>query len=286
MIVTLEEAQSSAPGELVATASGKLHVLRRGAGPTVVLVHGITDNVGTWHDVQEALAGEARVLAVDLPGHGLSDIPEHPLTIAEMGRAVADVLTALDVRGAVVCGNSLGGGVAMAVARQAPERVGALVPLCSLGLPFPLVFGLGLIRFEAVARRMAWIGTRPRLRRLAMRDAVHRGFVPSEAFQDRHFAGWRVRGRARYVSALLRGLDVAEPSPWLETLKVPTHVVHGDEDRLIPPRVGKELAARIPGARLTMLPRTGHLPQVERPAEVVALLREAITIARASGPTQ
>ncbi len=273
LTVSLGEARASATGELVRTAFGDLHVVVRGAGPALVLVHGVTDSSSTWHAVQAGLAGEARVLAIDLPGHGLSDIPKKPLSIAEMGSAVVEVLRVMDVRGAVVCGNSLGGGVVIAVAQQAPERVRALVPLCSLGAPFRMPFDLGLLRFRSIARTIPWIGARPRLRRFMMRSAYHRGFVPSDEDLDRYFAGWRVRGRARYVAALVRSVDVAEPHGWLASLAVPTHVVHGDEDRLIPPFVARELAARIPGARLTIMPRTGHEPHVERPIETIALLR-------------
>jgi pimeloyl-ACP methyl ester carboxylesterase len=113
-----------------------------------------------------------------------------------------------------------------------------------------------------------------------MRDTFHRGFVPSEEAMERYWAGWRVRGRPPYVRDLLRALDRGEVVPVLAGLRMPVHVVHGDEDRIIPVRVAHEVAGIVPGARLTILPRTGHEPQVETPAATADILRDALAVLR------
>jgi pimeloyl-ACP methyl ester carboxylesterase len=80
-----------------------------------------------------------------------------------------------------------------------------------------------------------------------------------------YWSGWRVSGRARDIRRLMRQLDVAEPSATLGEIRAGVHVVHGANDRAVPPRVGKEIAEAIPNAQLTYLERTGHAPQNERP---------------------
>jgi pimeloyl-ACP methyl ester carboxylesterase len=87
-----------------------------------------------------------------------------------------------------------------------------------------------------------------------------------------YWSGWRARDRPRYIRRQMRVLDVAEPAPLLGSICAAVHVVHGAADRVVPPRVARELAAAIPGAQLTMLDRTGHAPQNERPAETAAII--------------
>ncbi|MCW5890142.1 MAG: alpha/beta fold hydrolase [bacterium] len=280
-ICSLADARAAVPAaELVQTRTWRLRVRVTGAGPDLVLIHGVTDNGSSWDEVVPALAAEARVHAIDLPGHGLSDIPSRPLRVEEMAAAVGDYLDAAGVGPCVVAGNSLGGGVALMLAAREPERVRAAVSICSLGLPFPMPAGLGMLRLPGVASLMPAVSFRRRLRRTIMRDTFHRGFVPSEAAMERYWEGWRVLGRPPYVRDLLRALDRAEPAPVLAGLRMPVHVVHGDEDRVIPVRVGREIAAAIPGARLTVLPRIGHEPQLEAPAATIAVLRDALAALR------
>jgi pimeloyl-ACP methyl ester carboxylesterase len=280
-IRSLADARAAVPAEdLVQTRTWRLRVRVTGAGPDLVLIHGVTDNHATWDDVVSKLAGAARIHAVDLPGHGLSDIPARPLTVAEMAQAVADYLDVAGIGRCVVAGNSLGGGVSLMLAAREPERVRGVVPVCSLGTPFPMPAGLGMLRFPGVAALMPGISFRPSLRRAIMRDTFHRGFVPSEEAMERYWAGWRVRGRPPYVRDLLRALDRGEVVPVLAGLRMPVHVVHGDEDRIIPVRVAHEVAGIVPGARLTILPRTGHEPQVETPAATADVLRDALAVLR------
>lgn len=265
---------------LVQTRTWRLRVRVTGAGPDLILVHGVTDNGSSWDEIAPALSAVARVHAIDLPGHGLSDIPTRPLRVAEMADAIADYLDAAGIERCAAAGNSLGGGVVLMLAAREPERVRAVVPLCALGMPFPMPAGLGMLRLPGVAALMPGISFRPRLRRAVMRDTFHRGFVPSEASMERYWEGWRVHGRPPYVRDLLRALDRAEPAPLLGALRMPVHVVHGEEDRIIHVRVGHAIAAAIPGARLTVLPRIGHEPQLEAPATTIEIVRDALAVLR------
>jgi pimeloyl-ACP methyl ester carboxylesterase len=262
---------------VVATATGERIAARIvGRGEAVVLVHGVTDNLGTWHAVQHALRGEFATHAVDLPGHGLSDIPSSPLRLRHQAESVLGYLDAIGIERCTVVGNSMGGGVALALAHLAPRRVKSLVLLCSLGTDFPAPFGLSLLRYRAIAARMPSIARNVPLRRVLLGGSFAPGFVADEAVQERYWNAWKLAARVPYTSALLRSIDVAEPWEWLPHLRLPVHVVHGAKDRVIPVRVGHAIASRIPNARTTVLAAVGHMPQIEVPARVAEFVRDAV----------
>jgi pimeloyl-ACP methyl ester carboxylesterase len=278
-MLSLEDARRT-PGDrqVIETRAGRLGVIVRGSGPDLVLIHGITDNADTWREVQAQLASRARVHAIDLPGHGLSDIPARPLTVAEQASAVVAYLETAGITRCVVSGNSLGGGVTLGVAFQAPDRVAAAVPLCALGTRFPVPFSLGTLRYRPFAECMPLIARSVRLGRLFMRDIFHPGFRPSDETVRDYYRQWPIRGRAPYLRNLLRAIDVAEPTPWLASIRLAVHVVHGEVDRIIPVRVGREIAAALPNAKLTILPGIGHEPQHECVETTCAMLEEALEL--------
>ena len=105
-----------------------------GAGPVVVLVHGLAGTMGTWDPVLEGLSARCTVVAVDLPGHGRSAPPAGDYSLEANADCLRDLLDALGHRAATVVGHSLGGGVAMQFAYQYPERCERLVLVSSGGL--------------------------------------------------------------------------------------------------------------------------------------------------------
>lgn len=276
----LERARSS-PGAhaLVATDTGTVAAVvsgdRRPDVPEVVLVHGVTDTAATWRSVQPALASETRVHAVDLPGHGLSDLPDRPLTVAEMADAVSAYLDAADVASVVAVGNSLGGGVTLGLCARDRARVRAGVLLGSIGAPSKIPFPLTLLRRRPFAELMAWVIGAP-LRRLLMRNSFGPGFRPDPDYVTAYYEAWRIAGRGPAIRELMRSLDVAEPRPWLESIEVPVHLVHGELDRLVPTRVAREIAAALPDGRLTVLDGIGHVPQLECPDRTIEVIRTAL----------
>jgi pimeloyl-ACP methyl ester carboxylesterase len=278
--MSLEQARAT-PGQrtLVPTARGTIAAIvvgeRRVDRPEVVLVHGVTNSADTWRSVQGALAAETRVHAVDLPAHGLSDFPDHPLTVAEMADAVIAYLEVAGVSSAVIVGNSLGGGVALGLAARAPAEVSAVVALGSIGISFPVPFPLSLLKHRPFGLGMAWVVGAP-IQRMVIRDSFAPGFRPDPRDVSNYFAGWRISGRAAAMRALLRTIDSGEPQPWLASIMQPVDVVHGELDQVIPPRIAHEVAGRLPHGRLTMLDGIGHEPQHECPEQVVAITLAAL----------
>ncbi len=277
-MLTLDAARSDPlyrSGSIVKTRRGRMHAVVRGEGPDVLLLHGVTDNVGTWHDVQAALP-HARTHAVDLPGHGLTDIPAQTPDARELAEWVAAYLDAAGVKRAVVVGWSLGGTVTLELAAAHPERVRALVLVGAAAGAFPFPLTLALLKLPMVAELMPALGARDAVRRTLMRDTYARRFRPEADVLDRYFRGWQVHGRARFVRRLMTELQLEPTAGHLPRIDAPAWVVHGEEDRLVPVHVGRELAARLPQSQASILGGVGHAPHIERPASVLDAIGAAL----------
>jgi pimeloyl-ACP methyl ester carboxylesterase len=256
---------------------------RAGTGPAVLLVHGMAGSSRTWKDVMPRLAEHCDVIAPDLPGHGESDAARGDYSLGGMAALLRDLLGALDVERVTVVGQSFGGGVAMQLAYQHPELVERLVLVCSGGLGrevswmlraltlpgaeyvAPVIFPEFVKRLgDGVSRTVERFGVRaPRLAETwsayaSLTDPVHR-----TAFLRTLRAVIEVGGQA--VSANDR-LYLASA--------MPTLIVWGDADPIIPVSHAYAAHEAIPGSRLEILPGVGHFPQVEEPERVTRLLLE------------
>jgi pimeloyl-ACP methyl ester carboxylesterase len=275
-LIDLVRARSNATGAVIRTRVGEMHARVTGNGPPLVLIHGVTESSETFFELQEALSHLATIHAIDLPGHGYSDIPPNALGLEEMSRWVEAYMEVARIDRAVIAGWSLGGGVALSLAARAPDRVAALVLIGSVGPRMPMPFGLGLLRVPFVAELLVRAARAPGFRRAVLRDVYHRSFTPHEQIIDRHWNAWRVRGRAVYLRSLMRAVEVDSLESCLRDVRAKTIVVHGKNDRLVPFRIGRHLAESIPNAELRALPHTGHAPHLEEPAAVRSAIRAAL----------
>jgi non-heme chloroperoxidase len=249
-----------------------------GSGPTVVLSHCWTGSRATWESVAARLVAAGRqVVLYDHRGHGASTMGPGDPTVEQLGEDLAAVLEAVDARDAVLAGHSMGGMAIQALAITRPdvvaERVTAVVLAGTAGFgvaggplagPSHLFFGdrrvewLMASRFGPALCRGA-VGRHPRQAHLvATRDAylslptdVRRSFLI--ALQDMDFRAG------------------------LASVAVPTTVVIGSRDLLTPPRLGRALAAAIPGARLVELPGAGHMLPYEEPDQLAEIILTAPT---------
>ncbi len=276
-LLDLVRARARASGAFVRTPVGEMHARVTGSGPPLVLIHGITESSETFLELQDALSHVATIHAIDLPGHGYSDIPQRALSLDDMSRWVEAYLDHAKLDRVAVAGWSLGGGVALSLAARAPERVSALVLIGSIGPGMPMPFGLGLLRFPFLAELLVRAARAPGVRRAALRDVYHPSFTPSEHTVDRHWSAWRVRGRTVYLRSLMRAIEVDSLERKLSDVRAKTIIVHGRNDRLVPFSVAELLAARVPRAELRALAHTGHAPHLEEPAAVRAAIREALS---------
>jgi pimeloyl-ACP methyl ester carboxylesterase len=259
----------------------RLHYLDSGAAdaPTIVLIHGFGDNSFSWDGWTKVLAPHYRVIAVDLPGHGLSDAPVG--FAAEPGR-YADVIDSflgkLGVSQAAVAGNSLGGGVAWQLALRHPERVGRLILVDAAGWPTetlkspPLAFRI--MRYKAGRDLLASIDNTPLIRQGLSGEVVNKA-VLTEPFIKRWADLQRYPGHRPILMSLNPGM-IAASKDVLAPIKVPTLILWGAQDHMIDPASAKKFAEAIPGSQLIVYPAVGHLPQLDAPdrsaADVAAFL--------------
>ncbi|MCX5745918.1 MAG: alpha/beta fold hydrolase, partial [Proteobacteria bacterium] len=240
---------------------------RQGALP-LVGVHGFGGDKETWL-MLAALTRRARGLAlVDLPGHGESaDVPIDRASIRHHAEAVVRVMDRCGFARAVICGNSMGGGVALRLAASFPDRVAGLVLVASVG---PDVHDSALAwtgdvnplipRAEDIDQFMALVLERP--------PPVGRAVI-------RHVIVERVR-RAPQLTKLFHGFVHARGEAGvpheLEAIAHRTLVVHGEQDRIIDRRVTDSLVAGLPRAELVVMRGVGHSPQLEAPRVMARLV--------------
>jgi 2-hydroxy-6-oxonona-2,4-dienedioate hydrolase len=258
-----------------------IRYLTAGTGPPLVLIHGAGDNALDWKWVLPALARTHRVYIPDLPGSPDSARPTADYSPAFFERFVANLLDALDIEGAVVAGNSLGGLIALRLALSEPARVTVLILVDSAGLgravnpafTFVNVPGLGeaampLWRTPIGAHQRAW----GRAALLFARPAN----VPREWLAEQR----RLALSPGYLEAHLRALR-AQVDPGgqrevlvdrLPLLNMPTLVVWGARDRVFPESQARDAAARLQKGSLAVIPDCGHMPHVECPDRFVAAL--------------
>ena len=257
-------------------AGMRVRYVRRGRGPAVVLLHGLASSVYTWADVIPALAKDHDVVALDLPGFGGSDIPGD-LSSSVYPATVLGLMDRLGISRATLVGNSLGGAVVVVLAARHPERVRRLVLIDSAGFNLDPSRRPRLLRLVGSAPAGAVLEALP-VRRWLVATALRQVFydpsrVSSEKVEE-YLAPLARPGAMEAIRSLL-----AQPGGYglpglISEVRVPTLIIWGRHDRWIPLADADRFAAAIPSARKVVLEECGHVPQEERPAEVVHLLEE------------
>ncbi len=258
-----------------------------GSGPAVLLVHGITSSLKTWSKVVPRLAESHTVIAPDLLGHGASAKPRGDYSLGSFASGLRDIMIALDVPTATVVGHSMGGGIAMQLAYQFPERVERLVLVNSGGLGrevslllraatlpgaelvLPLLFGSPLFgpAGAVVGTTLRVLGLRSRgdlegmahgVRSLRRREGQRAFLHTARSIMDA--GGQRINATDR--------LYLAESMPSL--------IVWGERDSLIPADHARAAHEAMPGSRLEVFPEAGHFPFNDDPDRFADVLIDFI----------
>jgi abhydrolase domain-containing protein 6 len=265
--------------ESVADLGGmKIPFFIRGWGPPLVLLHGFGGDKESWLMMARELGSRHTLIVPDLPGHGAADrIEPHMGTPLPQAKMVIRLLERLGFARAHYAGSSMGGGIALRLARDFPERVSSLTLIGSMG---PVVEKSEVA--EAVARgENPLVLTSPSERDFdrLLSVLLERRPVATRAMPRamRRYLGEDKFARSPALQALFQyWLDSAPASETvpedLDAIQSPTLVVHGELDRVIHPATGRALAARIPDARLEILRGIGHVPQMEAPKETARLV--------------
>ncbi|HEX7048827.1 MAG TPA: alpha/beta fold hydrolase [Longimicrobiales bacterium] len=249
-----------------------------GRGAPVVFIHGFPFHSGLWSDQLDRLPRRWRWIAPDLRGFGgtRAEAGEEGLSMEAHAEDLVDLLDALEIQRAVICGLSMGGYVAFALWRAHADRVRALV-LCSTRAAA-----------DTDDARRARYGLAARIRRegaAAVAEVMLPTLLSEQTRRERPEVVQRVREmieatpRATLVAALMAMAERPDSTPLLPTIDVPTLVLRGSEDAIIPAAEAERMAEEIPDARLRVIDGAGHVPNLEQPAEFdreLVLFLEAI----------
>ncbi|MFI9818582.1 alpha/beta fold hydrolase [Saccharothrix variisporea] len=279
------------PGDYVEVAGHRVHV-RRTPGPaeeTAVYVHGLGGSATNWTDLAGQLSEHVSGHALDLPGFGRSEpIPGYTFGMATHAEVVAGFVEGLGVGPVHLFGNSMGGAISLIVAATRPDLVKTLT-LISPAVPdlrprlnrvsdrrMPLAF-LPILG-PRVRRQLMLVTPEERARQMLNLCFADPSQVPDDRFQqsveeytERSAQRWAPEALGRSTMELFRlWLVPRSKSMWLLPPKItaPTLVVWGAQDKLVSARKAPRVARLLPRGRLLVLPRTGHVAQMERPVTV------------------
>mgnify|MGYP000017642769 CR=1 FL=1 len=238
-----------------------LHYRLEGEGtPTLVFLNSLGSDLRIWDGVVASLEGRYRVLRYDLRGHGLSDAPVGPYTLEDHSADLLALLAHLGVPRAVLVGISVGGLIALDLARRQPERVEALV-LCDTGARIGSE--------ESWNERMAAIRQQglPEVARTVIARWFTEDFFVQRKAEAAGYYNMLSRTPVEGYLGTCAALRDGDLRPWLRSIRAPALVLCGELDKATPPELSQELAQGL-GARLELIPQTAHLPCVEAPALV------------------
>lgn len=273
-------------GRLVQRSEVELHGHKycyraAGQGPAVVLLHGIAASSATWERVIPRLAGSYWMVAPDLLGHGESAKPRGDYSVGAYANLVRDLLDALGVRRCTVVGHSLGGGVAMQFVYQFPERCERLVLVASGGLgrdlhpilraaalpgaklALPLLSAAASRGVGALTKGLGRMGSRAS----ADLEETWRSFIALGDREARRAFLETVREVVDLGGQHLNGVDRLYLAAGLPTL-----IIWGERDRLIPVSHAHVAHRAIAGSRLEIFPGSGHFPFLDAPERFAATL--------------
>lgn len=245
---------------IVDTGEATIYVEERGAGAPLLLIHGLGMSTALWEYQWPAFTPKFRTIALDLRGFGRSSKPkrEGAYAIERLASDVAAVIKALDVNSCHVLGTSMGGFVAQSLALAEPELCRSLL-LCHTAPRMA-------IPAEVLAQRTA------ALARMSLEEyagiVVEQALAPTTGPDIRSWLARQVAANDKraYAQVLVEGLRDFDVAAELHRVRIPTLVVTGEFDRVLPPAGGEELKRLIAGAELVQVPGAGHIGYAENPA--------------------
>lgn len=256
--------------------------LARANAPVIVLLHGTGAATHSWRALAPLLAGTARVIAMDLSGHGFtSGRPRGGHSMVAMAEAVSELLETLGVMPDVVVGHSAGAALAIRMTLDGKINPRRIVGLSAALLPFP---GLAAKLFPALAKALFVNPLAPHIfsriartvgetGRFLARSTGSRIEPAGVAQYERLFATSSHCGGAL---AMMAEWDLAGLERELESLQTPLLLIHGDRDAAIPLSNARDAAARVAQGTVSVLPGLGHLAHEERPEAVAALIEDYV----------
>lgn len=261
------------PIQTVIVQGQQIAYLDVGTGPPVILIHGFGGSMWQWEHQQHALSQHFRVLTLDLPGAGLSDKPDIAYRPDQMLGFLVGFMDTVKIPQAALVGNSMGAGLAIGMALTHPSYVSKLVLVD--GLPPHVMEKLTSpsIRRALETSAPSWLISFGNMLfgglmiESVLQEIVHDPTVLTPAVIERSNRNRQRPGLIKPIMAVRENLPLWESgfAGRIGEISHPTLVLWGEEDRVFPIAVGKELHQTIKGSQFVRVPQAGHIPQWERP---------------------
>jgi len=239
----------------------------------VILIHGTSSSLHTWEAWAKELKKQHRIITMDLPGFGLTGPNQtNDYSNATYTQFILDLMNAMHVERAVLGGNSLGGEIAWEVAVAAPARVDKLILIDAAGYAFTpqsIPLGFKIARMPAMSWLMAHC-----LPHSMMEESVKNVYGDPEkvtpALVERYEAMTLRAGNRHALSIRMKQLNAGSDAELIKRLQIPTLILWGGKDKLIPPENATWFQRDIAGSKLIMFDDLGHVPQEENPVVTLA----------------
>lgn len=249
-----------------------LHFEEAGSGTPVLLIHGFPFTSRMWKPQLGSLATSGHLLAPDLPGFGESPAEPPPHSVEQYAEDCLSVLDALNILEPLVVGGlSMGGYIALAIARLFPERLRGLMLLSTRA---------GADSAEGKANRDKSIAQVKESGPAPIADSMYAKFLAPATYTEQPAVAEELKEimkgatREGVMAALTAMRDRPDSTPLLPSIKVPTLIVHGKEDNVIPFSEAEVMAKAIANSELHLVDKAGHLPNMEQPAEFDRIVSE------------
>jgi len=244
---------------------------------TLVLIHGFGASLETWYDVYPSLSAQFRVVRLDLKGHGFSSKPEDDnYTLDEQARLVIAFITKLGLKRVVLIGHSFGGGVAVLTYLRYQDQkpsfdIVGMVLIDSAGYPQALPFFVKALR-DPVRRFFIYLMSSEFRTRLLLERvfSVTSQVTPERVHRYAYF--FDLPGSRNALEQTAKHIvppDVDQLILRFRQISIPTLIIWGERDSVIPVENAHKFAQDIKTSRLAVFPETGHVPHEERPAQVL-----------------
>jgi pimeloyl-ACP methyl ester carboxylesterase len=248
----------------IVTQDFAMSYVERGSGKPLLLIHGFPLSNKIWEPQTEGLAGAARLLAPDLRGHGESEATPGPYSMEMLADDCVLLLDTLGVKQpAVVCGLSMGGYVALAFFRKHRARLAGLILAATrAGADSPE----GKTNREKSAARVREEGIQAVIGSMLPKMLAPKTYDTNPALVERVERIMEETSEEGMIAALLGMRDRPDSNPLLDRIDIPTLILHGADDQLIPVAEAEAMRSAIRDSKLEVLPVAGHLLNMEQPA--------------------
>ena len=251
----------------------KIYWEELGQGAPILLIMGLGWTSDLWYRTRPVLAARYRTIVFDNRGVGRSDVPPGPYSIAQMASDAAAVLDAADIDAAHIFGLSMGGMIAQEFALLYPKRVRSLI----LGCTAP--GGPEAVRAESEVLQILMLrDVDPEVAAKAISSFIYHPATPPERIEEDMALRRKWFPTAEGYFAQLQAITAWEAYSRLAQIAAPTLVIHGDSDQLVPPANGKLIAARIPGAKLVIIPHASHILATDQQEPVHRALLDFLSV--------